>query len=80
MIEITTHSFPEDTKREILDNDNNIIHRRGPYTMENSTSVFETCIEEGSYKFVIYDSYEDGILGDGGHMIQIDDQIVKQGK
>ena len=79
-IEITTDSHAEETTWEILDDENKILHEGGSYTIENNAYMHEHCIGEGSYKFIIYDSWGDGIYDDGGYMIKIDDKIVKEGK
>ena len=41
--------------------------------------MFEACLNEGSYEFEILDAYGDGILGDSGYTMRMNDEIVKEG-
>jgi len=77
-VEITTDEYPEDTRWE-LRNDSSLILSGGSYTKRYTKFKYEQCLIEGLYKFVIYDSWGDGIYGNGGYKIRLNNKIVKQG-
>jgi hypothetical protein len=63
-VSITLDKYPLDTSWEVLDSTTgDILATSPPYdeTLAESTQVTRICLPPGSYSFVIYDVYEDGI-------------------
>ena len=70
VVAIHTDANGDQTSWEILDENNVSVANGGPYTGENNTLVTETiCIGNtpvsACYKFNLYDSYGDGLTGNG---------------
>ncbi len=70
VVAIHTDANGDQTSWEILDENNVSVANGGPYTGENNTLVTETiCIGNtpvnACYKFHLYDSYGDGLTGNG---------------
>ena len=62
-----------------MDSNDNVIFLGGPYSSKYTNYALEDCLNEGLYKFQIFDSYGDGINGDSGYTISIDNEIIKEG-
>eukprot|EP00537_Pseudo-nitzschia_pungens_P001525 CAMPEP_0172360084 /NCGR_PEP_ID=MMETSP1060-20121228/4171_1 /TAXON_ID=37318 /ORGANISM="Pseudo-nitzschia pungens, Strain cf. cingulata" /LENGTH=722 /DNA_ID=CAMNT_0013081965 /DNA_START=21 /DNA_END=2186 /DNA_ORIENTATION=- len=62
-IEITTDDYPEDNRFVILDNEFGTMVAQGPgMTQKRTLYTTELCLPYNkSYKFILYDQYEDGI-------------------
>lgn len=53
--------------------------REGLHTNSCKTCTFKDCLSKGSCKFMIFDSYGDGMFDDAGYAISINDEIIKEG-
>lgn len=62
-ISVTLDNYGSETTWEILDDQGNQVASGGPYTdfTIGQVNISTTCLEDGCYDFVIYDSYGDGI-------------------
>ena len=78
-IAISTDGHPSDTTWHICDNDNKIMFGGGPFTLRHNDQNVENHISEGLYKFETWDSYEDGMCGDRGCRICVNNKIMNQG-
>ena len=55
-----------------------MIYSGGPCTCAHSDHVFEAFLNEESYEFDILDACGDGILGNSGCTMRINEEIVKE--
>lgn len=62
-ITISSDAYGSETTWELYDVDFNLVASGGPYEDEvGSGETRSTCLEDGNYTFVIYDSYGDGMV------------------
>jgi hypothetical protein len=75
-ISITLDDYPMDTSWNITDSTTDtVVKQSSPYekSMAQTTQVDQVCLMDGSYTFVIFDAYEDGICcnwGEGKYILQ----------
>ena len=79
LINVKTDSYPSETTWHISDSNNNMIYSGEPCTNSHTDYMFEDYLNERSYKFKILDAYGDGINGDPGYTIRMNDEVVKEG-
>ena len=81
-VEINTDAYAGDTTWEIKENDS-VLMSGGPYESGLTTFSVSQCFDYGSYEFIIYDSFEDGICceyGKGRYSVFIDkDEVITGG-
>ncbi len=68
-LNLTTDEFPAETMWEILDEEDEVIYSGGPYGDAEAEQLltFELCLDSTAcYRFVIEDTYSDGICCDFG--------------
>jgi len=65
-LELTLDDYGSETKWEIVDGDNNVIHKGGPYADDLGGSLMNIplCINEGCYTLNFTDTYGDGLCCD----------------
>jgi hypothetical protein len=75
-ISITLDDYPTDTSWNIVHfTTDTVVKQSSPYekSMAQTTQVDRVCLMDGSYTFVIFDAYEDGICcnwGEGKYILQ----------
>jgi Domain of unknown function (DUF1735) len=65
-IQIATDRYGSETTWELYDGELNVIASGGPYTDQGASGVYlkpniDLCLTSGSYTFVVYDQYSDGM-------------------
>jgi len=78
-LNILTDNYPSETTWKIDDSDGNQLYAGGNYTSKYTSYEFQECFMLGSYIFKIFDSYGDGMLGNAGYTLSINNEIVKSG-
>ena len=80
LLELTSDLYPDETTWQLLDADDNILFQGGPLEEAISTTTEEWCLDESlCYKFVLFDSYGDGISSygvEGDFIIRNSDGII----
>lgn len=74
-LEINFDDYPGETTWELLDGSSNIIASGGPYSGQTQFSA-NWCLDNGTYTFVIYDAFGDGICcsyGNGNYVLRKED-------
>ncbi len=77
-IRLTLDDYGSETRWILRDGDNKVVARGGPYQDGQAGTVIEEtfCLEDDNYKFILKDSYGDGICCDYGNgELEIFDQI-----
>jgi len=80
-LDITTDKYGGETSYDIKDASNTKVMNGGSYESYKDYSELK-CLESGSYKFTIYDTWGDGICcsqGDGSYSIKVSDEEVTSG-
>ena len=81
---MTFDNYPEESSWEVLDASNSIIFSSGSYEDQPDGGVIEESFQlaDGEYRFVMNDSYGDGICcgyGSGAFILSIGNTIVRKG-
>ena len=77
---INTDDYPGEIAWAILDDSNGSnVEFGGPYITTNGSYTTNTCLGAGSYTFIIYDGYGDGINEPGGYHVKVDGKEVVSG-
>ncbi|HLF63397.1 MAG TPA: hypothetical protein VI603_06580 [Saprospiraceae bacterium] len=62
----TTDNYPEESSWQVIDDQGNLVLQGGPYDLDQASFTEEWCLDTSQcYKFVILDSFGDGIEADG---------------
>lgn len=82
ILTISTDGFPEETTYELYNMSSGspvLLQSGGPYDDLENTDVSTTfCLDTGSYAVVVYDSYGDGISGDGFKVTLEGEELVSK--
>lgn len=63
---LLTDNFPQETSWKLLDEDNNVLLEGGPFGLSQAEYIEQWCLDTSRcYKFVLLDSWGDGIQGQG---------------
>lgn len=73
-VELKTDGYAVETSYNIVNSENNTVVYSSTGFLNNQLFVNDFCLPEGCYKFIIYDSYGDGICcGEGNGKYQVFD-------
>jgi len=78
-LELRTDTFGNDISWEIVSTDDSVVAAYGSGFGSNSEYIYTGCLEERSYKFIIYDFHGDGICcgnGEGLYILIVDGTYV----
>ena len=80
-INILTDQSPQETNWVLskITTTNDITILEGNPQQKGSYYADEICLGDGEYNFTIYDSYGDGIGGDGHYSISLDGKVIAKG-
>ena len=79
-VNITTDSFPRDTRWSIRDNNGLVKFEGGPYKQARNHYHHKTCLPIGMYNFTILDTKGDGLYmeDEGGYKLSANNQVVEE--
>ncbi|NRD19458.1 hypothetical protein HNV08_05315 [Winogradskyella eckloniae] len=79
-LNITTDDWPDETTYELYDLTSGqvLIASGGPFDLDFTTITTQFCLDSGDYGVIVYDSYGDGLVGDG-FTVTLDGTILASG-
>jgi hypothetical protein len=78
ILTITFDAYPDETSWELLDSSEAVVDSGDSYDGQTSfTKAF--CLENGTYTFIIYDVYEDGINAPGNYKLTYNGTTIASG-
>ena len=81
-ISLTTDNYGDETTWQVIDvSSNTVLASGGPYSTNNTTQDIPDIVVDGTgcYVFTIYDSYGDGIYGNGNYSVSYDSVVMGSG-
>ena len=80
-ISLTTDNFGSETTWQVMDvSSDTILASGGPYSSNSIQDIPDVFVDgTGCYVFIIYDSYGDGIFGDGNYSVSYDSVVMGSG-
>ncbi len=75
-VKITFDAYASECTWELYDSAGNLVTSAGPWADKVESASEKVCLQDGSYTFVIYDSYGDGLASPGNATITYKGEVL----